>query len=184
MNCALLVVTLLSADADTEVVVAAPEPAADEWIGEARRVHYGLGAKVHWGLMQSQGAPYLYLQSELAAFLNIRVFGHHEWRVGIGIAAGWPDTFAGESNVSFRFNLSPRFSVGVGLNTFLSLWSIRGGLEVPLAFRFGPTRRHEISLTLRGTAGVFNGSTFAWWNFRSQRLMWGGDAVLGYSAIF
>jgi len=178
MNAAILVLTLLSAE--EQVVVPAPEPVAVP----DKPLHYGIGARFHSGLMESQGAPYLYLQSEITFFITLRAFDKHEFRAGVGLAAGWPDTLAGESNVSLRFNLTRHFSIGVGTNAFWSFWSMRGGLEVPFAIRLGENRRHEISLTLRGTAGVFNGSTFAWWDFKHQHAMFGGDAVLGYSAIF
>src|SRR5689334_22419726 len=116
MNCALLVLTLLSAEEaaveapapEAEIVAPAPEPLPpppenpDEWPGEGRRVHYGIGARVHGGLTESIQVLRPIIQSEFTFFTSVRVFGHHEWRIGVGIAAGWPDTLAGETNVSFR----------------------------------------------------------------------------------
>ncbi len=199
MNCALLVLTLLSAEEEAavapppeaEVTAPAPEPAApppqdpDEWPGEGRRVHYGIGARVHTGVLESINVPRLLWQSEFTFFVSIRVFGHHEWRVGVGIAAGWPDTVAGETNVSFRFHLSPRLSVGAGLFTYWGFWSMRAGLEVPFAIRLGPTRRHEIHLTARAAGGAYNNTiTFVWYDFPALRPAWSFDVSVGYSAIF
>lgn len=169
---------------DDSAVVASPETAADEWPGEGRRVHFGIGARVHSGVLSTLGNPYLLVQSELLGVISIRVFGHHEWRVQFGIAAGWPDTLAGESSTSFRFHLTPRWSVGVGAVAYWGFWSMRGGLEVPISIRLGATRRHEISLVLRTTAGVFNSSTLAWYDLKNQRFAIAGDAAVAYSFIF
>jgi hypothetical protein len=201
MNTALLVLTLLSAEEGTQPLespgpeVAAPvaepqsepptEP-ADAWPGESnRRVHWGIGARIHAGALDSVGGAALVAMSEVTGFMSLRVFGHHEWRFLWGLAAGWPDTVAGESNVSFRFNLHPRFSVGAGLLAYWGFWSMRGGVEVPFAVRLGSNRRHEITLALRATAGGFNrSSSFVWYDFKHLSFAWSGDVVLGYTAIF
>src|SRR5262245_53847977 len=180
MTSALLILTLLSAE---ETVSTTLEP--DEWPLEGRRIHYGVGARVHAGVLESVNAPRLLLQSEFTFFVTFRVFGHHEWRWGVGLAAGWPDTVAGETNVSFRFHLSPRLSIGAGAFTYWGFWSMRGGLEVPLALRLGANRRHEITLTVRGGAGAYNNTiSFVWYDFKALRPAFTFDAVVGYSAVF
>jgi hypothetical protein len=193
MNTALLLLTLLSADdapapaPEAEVVVAAPKSDVypDEWPGEGtRRVRFGVGARGNFGAMYSQGAIALDLQSEFAFFVAIRVFGHHEWRVGVGIGAGLPDLAASVITTSFRWHLTPRLSVGAGVVTWWGLWSLRGGVEVPFALRLGSNRRYEVTLTLRGMAGVYNGSTFRWYDFQHQRFAISGDAIVGFAAIF
>ena len=193
MNCALLVMTLLSADDAPDAAVAAPPEAEivaapsepEEWPGEGRRVHWGIGARVHAGYLESIKVPRLIFTSEFTFFTSVRVFGHHEWRIGVGVAAGWPDTAAGETNVSFRFHLTPRISIGAGLFTYIGFYSIRAGLEVPLSIRLGSNRRHEINVTLRGMAGGYNNTiTFAWYRLDDLSFAIGGDVVVGYSLIF
>lgn len=203
MNCALLIVTLLSAEEEAaappppppapeaEVVAPAPETTVsapadpDEWPGEGRRVHYGIGARVHGGFHESVGARRMLLQSEFTFFTSIRLFGHHELRIGVGIAAGWPDTLAGETNISFRFHLSPRISIGAGAFTYLGFWSMRAGLEVPLAIRLGKNRRHEIMVAVRGMGGGYNNTiSFAWYHLEDLRLVLGAELLVGYAAIF
>ncbi|MBL8954084.1 MAG: hypothetical protein JNK82_25130 [Myxococcaceae bacterium] len=180
MTSALLILSLLAAE---ETVVTTVEP--DEWPLEGRRVHYGIGARVHGGVVESVNAYRMALQSEFAFFVSFRVMGHHEWRWGVGAVAGWPDLAGGATNVSFRYHLNPRFSVGAGAFTYLGFSSMFAGLEVPLSIRLGSNRRHEVSLSFRGGAGAYNnGVTIAWYDFKALRPAWTLDAVLGYSAIF
>ncbi|MBK7863327.1 MAG: hypothetical protein IPJ65_32950 [Archangiaceae bacterium] len=180
MISALLTLTLLAADVTTL------EPDPNEWPGEGeRRTHFGIGARVHAGALDSVGGAALLLLSEVTGFVSVRVVGHHEVRVGWGLLAGWPDTVAGESNLSFRFNLTPRFSVGAGLFSFIGFYSLRGGVELPVGLRFGPTRRHEITFSVRAEAGGFNrGITFAWYDFEHLSFAYALSAMVGYSAIF
>ncbi len=180
MTPALLILTLLSAE---ETVASTVEP--DEWPLEGRLIHYGVGARVHAGVLDSVDVPRLLLQSEFTFFISIRAFAHHEFRAGVGIAAGWPDTVAGETNLSFRWHLNPRFAVGIGTFTYWGFWSMRAGLEVPFALRLGSNRRHEITLVVRGTGGLYNNTvSFVWYDFKALKPAWSLDAVIGYSAIF
>lgn len=186
MTSALLILTLLSADeaaASQAAVTSKVEP--DEWPLEGRLIHYGVGARVHAGVLESVNAPRLLLQSEFMFFISIRAFSHHEFRAAIGVAGGWPDTVAGETNLSFRWHLSPRFAIGVGTFTYWGFWSMRVGAEVPIAIRLGSNRRHEITFTVRGTGGLYNNTiTFVWYDFRALRPAWSLDAAIGYAAIF
>ena len=160
------------------------EALPDEWPGEERRAHFGVGYRGHLGLMASQDTPFLVLQSELLGLMTVRVGPHNELRVEVGFATGWPDTFAGESNVSFRWALNPHVAVGIGAVAFWGFWSMRGGVEVPLAIRFGGGRRSEITVALRCIAGVYNNDTFVWYDFKMQRFAIAADLVVGYSFIF
>jgi hypothetical protein len=168
-----------------EVPVEEPAPApVDEWPGEARRVHFGVGYRGHLGMMESERTPFLVLQSELLGLMTVRLGHHNELRVQVGFSAGYPDTFAGESNVSFRWAVNRAVSVGVGVLAFWGFWSMRGGAELPIAIRFGPNRHHEITIALHVTAGVYNNETFFWYDFPRQRFAISGDLVAGYSFIF
>ena len=165
-------------------VETAVEPPADEWPGEHRRTHFGVVYRGHVGLMASQNTPFLVLQSELLAMLTIRLGLHNELRIELGFAAGWPDTFAGESNVSFRWALDQHVYIGIGAVAFWGFWSMRGGVEVPIAVRLDRSRRHELTIALRCTAGVYNNDTFVWYDFKMQRFALAADFVVGYSFIF
>ena len=102
----------------------------------------------------------------------------------VGFAGGYPDTVAGESNVGFRWALNQRFTVGISAVALWGFWSLRGGFEVPLSLRLGSSRRHELTLALRCTTGVYNNNTFVWYDFAKQRFALAGDVALGYSFIF
>jgi hypothetical protein len=175
---ALALLTLLTADGD--VVVSAPEP----WAGEDSRVHFGVGYRAHVGLMESEGTPFLVLQSELLGQLGIRLGDHNELRIQIGFAAGYPDTLAGESNVSFRWALGRHLYIGAGAVAFWGLWSMRAGTELPISIRLGASRQHELTIALRATTGVYNNNTFVWYDFKEQRFAISGEVAVGYAFIF
>ena len=61
---------------------------------------------------------------------------------------------------------------------------MRAGIEVPFTMRIGESRRHELGLALRGTAGVYNNSTYVWWDFAKQRPAVTFDAALTYAFLF
>jgi hypothetical protein len=166
------------------VAAADVEEKLDEWPGEARRVHVGLGYRAHVGLMESQRTPFLVLQSELLGALICRLGDHDELRIQVGFAAGYPDTFAGESNVSFRWALNQRVAIGAGVVALWGFWSLRAGTEVPLSIRLGGSRRHELTVAVRTTTGVYNNSTFVWYDFAKQRFAIAVDLTVGYSFIF
>ena len=180
----------LAAPAELPPNVQAPDPEEpvgpdpDRWEGEHKRVHWGLGLRAHVGLMHQQDTPFLLVQSGLIAFVSVRTFGHQEASVQLEISGGLPDTVAGETLISYRFHLSPRFSIGAGLILFWGFWSMRAGLEVPFAIRIGTSRRHELGLALRGTAGVYNNVSFVWWDFARQRPAVTFDAALTYAFLF
>jgi len=171
---------------------AAPLPAEPEvvpedparWQGEHKRVHWGLGLRAHVGLMQQATTPFLLVQSGLLAFVSVRTFGHQEAIAQVELSGGLPDTVAGESLFAYRFHLTPRFSIGAGLILFWGFWSLRTGIEVPFAIRLGESRRHEVGLAVRATAGVYNNVTFVWWDFGKQRFAGAFDAALTYAFIF
>jgi hypothetical protein len=187
---ALIAVSVAAADARPELstgqvdapLEALASPSA--WPQEERRWHFGVGYRGHLGMMESQGAAFLVAQSELVGLFTLRVDPHHELRVELGLAAGYPDTFAGESNISFRWALNQRVYLGIGVLGFWGFWSMRAGLELPLAIRLDRRRRHELTFALRTTLGVYNNDTFVWWDFAMQRLAVAGDVVLGYSFLF
>jgi hypothetical protein len=163
----------------------APAPAdPNVWAGENRRVHLGVGALVHGGFMDSGGYPLWILQSELVGIMSIRVKVHDELRIQLGLAGGYPDSVGGEANVSFLHSLSPRLSVGIGGFAFLSLWSLRVGVEVPLVLRVGSSRRHNFIVALRLHTGVFNNVTLTSWTLGQQRFAFAGDVAAGYAFLF
>jgi hypothetical protein len=167
--------------ADAEVVVPA---ASDAWPGEERKFHFGVGYRGHVGLMGSEGTPFLVLQSELNAMLTCRIGDHDEFRLQVGFAAGFPDTFAGETNLSVHWWTGQRVAVGIGTFGFWGFWSMRLGVEVPVTIRLDRGRRHELALALRSTAGVYNNNTFVWYDFAKQRFAISAELVAGYSFIF
>jgi hypothetical protein len=115
---------------EVEPAMQAPAgPGPELWEGEHRRVHFGLGIRVHGGLMASAGYPLWMLQSELLVMLSIRLRGHDELRIQISYGTGYPDLLGGESNVSFHHSFSRRVSLGVGVFAYLSVWSMRLGVE-------------------------------------------------------
>jgi hypothetical protein len=160
------------------------EPSPEIWAGEQRRVHFGLGLRVHGGLMSSGGAPLWLLQSELLLMLSIRLRGHDELRVQLGLGPGYPDTFGGETNVTFHHAFSPRVSLGIGGFVYWGFWSIRLGVEAPLIIRLGSSRRHLLLLALRVHAGVFNNLPILAWSLASQRFAVAADLALGYAFQF
>jgi hypothetical protein len=172
-------------EADWPAAEPAPEPTnPDVWAGENRRVHIGVGALVHGGFMDSGGYALWMLQSELIGIVSIRVRVHDELRIQLGLAAGYPDSFGGEANVSFLHSLSPRVSIGIGGFAFLGIWSLRVGVEVPLVIRIGSSRRHNFIVGLRLQTGVFNNVTLPSWVLSQQRFAFAGDVVLGYAFLF
>jgi hypothetical protein len=164
------------------VVFAHPARAdGDAWPGEPRRFHLGAGYRALSGVMVQRDAPFLVLESQLFAAFDLRVGAQHTLRLQVGLNAGWPHAFGGETNLSFRFLLSPRVSLGVGAFGHWSLFALRGGLELPLSLRFGGRHVHELSLFARVGAGVFNNVTFAWWDFPRQYFALTVDGGLGYA---
>lgn len=190
-----LVVTLALATAD-EVDGGVPipepvppevaEPAADPdvWAGEHRRVHFGLGIRLHGGLISSGGSLLWMAQSELVGIVSIRVRKHDEVRVQLSYGGGYPDMLGGETNVSFHHAFNPRVSLGVGVFAYLSVWSMRVGAEAPLIIRLGNSRRHQIALALRVFSGTFSNLPILQWTFASQRFAIGGDLAVGYAFLF
>jgi hypothetical protein len=162
---------------------AAPE-ATTPWPGEASRVHFGIGYRAHGGVMLQRGAPFLLLESELLVALDVKLPHQHSLRVQLGVAAGWPNALAGETNVSLRLALSPRWSWGLGVFGSWGLFALRGGLEVPISARLGDTRRHELTLALRLSPGAYNNVSFVWWDFPRQYFAFSADATLGYTFFF
>ncbi len=162
----------------------APEVPADQWAGENKRVHWGLGLRAHVGLMQQGSISNLLVQSGLIAFVSVRTFGHQEAAISFELSGGIPDTVSGETLITYRFHLTPRFSVGAAAIFFWGFWSLRGGVEVPFTIRLGDSRRHEIGLALRTTAGVYNNVTYVWWDFEKQRFAIAADFAVTYAFIF
>ncbi len=180
-----------SVAAEPQPVAAEPEPIAveahgpsDTWAGEQKRVHWGLGLRAHVGLMHQQQVPFLLVESGLIVFVSARTFGHQEASIQFELSGGIPDTVAGETLITYRFHLSPRFSVGAGLILYWGFWSMRAGLEVPFAIRIGDSRRHELGIALRGTAGVYNNISYVWWDLEKQRFAVTFDAALTYAFLF
>ncbi len=161
---------------------AAPDP--EVWASEHKRVHFGFGLRAHGGLMTQLQAPVLLVQSGLNAFVSVRTFGHQEAFASFELSGGLPDTVAGETLLGYRVHLTPRFSIGAGVILFWGFWSMRAGLEVPFAIRIGDSRRHELGIALRGTAGAYNNSTFVWWDFEKQRPAFTLDAAITYAFLF
>ncbi len=175
-----------SAPPEPVETVEAPPPEVDpeRWPGEKRRVRFGVGTRLHAGILLQQGSPSLVLQSEVLGALSIRVRAHDELRIQFGIALGYPDIAGGESSVTYRHHLNLRWSIGVGGFIYWGVPSLRGGIEVPIAFRLGATRRHEISVALRVNGGIYNASSFVWWDFKRQLPAFGAEAAIGYVFIF
>lgn len=163
-----------------EVVV---EPGPEPWAGEHRRVHAGVGARVHGGLVDSNGFPLWALQSEIFGTLNIRLRGHDELRVQLGLSGGWPDSMGGETNVSFHHSFNPRVSLGIGGFVYLGVWSLRAGVEVPLIIR-STSRRHQLIIGVRLQTGVFNNVAITGWKLTNQRFALAGGVALGYAFQF
>lgn len=149
-----------------------------------RRFRVGVGLRTHGGAMFQRGATFLLLQSQLFAAGEVRVGERHALRLQLGFVAGWPDAFAGETNVSFRFGLGARVTLGAGVFAYWGVPSLKGGLEVPLALRFGEQRTHELGLAVRATAGAFNNVTFVWWDFPNQYAAFSVEGSLGYTFFF
>lgn len=156
----------------------------EAWPGEQRRFHLGLGLRGVGGAMFQRGATFLLLQSQAYVVGELRVGQHHAVRLQLAANAGWPGAFEGETNLSFRFGLTPRVMLGVGVFGVWGLFSLRGGVEVPLALRFGGRRAHELSLALRVSPGAFNNVTFVWWDFRAQAFALSVEGALGYAFFF
>ncbi|MFT3711057.1 MAG: hypothetical protein QM817_25805 [Archangium sp.] len=156
----------------------------DTWPGENRRFHVGVGLRGHGGAMFQRGATFLLLESDVYVAGELRVGKHHAIRLQLSFVAGWPNAAAGETNVSFRFGLTPRVSLGVGVFANWGIFSLRGGVEIPLAFRFGGRRAHEIGLSARVSPGVFNNVTFVWWDFSKQAFALSVEGTLGYTFFF
>jgi hypothetical protein len=97
---------------------------------------------------------------------------------------GIPDLFGAESSVTYRHHLNLRWSIGVGGFVYWGAPSFRGGVEIPVAFRLGATRRHEISAALRLNGGVSNASGLEWWVFKQLRPAFGAELAIGYTFIF
>lgn len=158
----------------------APAPAAPAW--EDRRVHAGFGLRTHGGAMFQRDTTFLLAETELFGALDVRLFGATSLRVQLGFAAGWPNSVAGETNVSLRFALGERLTLGVGVFGAWSLYAMRGGVEVPLTLRFG--RRHELTFALRASPGVYDNVTFYWYDLRKQFFALSLDAAVGYAFFF
>jgi hypothetical protein len=170
---------------EVEPAMQAPAgPGPELWEGEHRRVHFGLGIRVHGGLMASAGYPLWMLQSELLVMLSIRLRGHDELRIQISYGTGYPDLLGGESNVSFHHSFSRRVSLGVGVFAYLSVWSMRLGVEAPLIIRIGTSRRHLLVIALRAHSGTFSNLPILQWTLASQRFAIGGDLAVGYAFQF
>jgi hypothetical protein len=169
--------------APAPVVEPAPAPPPDAWPGEERRVRFGVGPRVHAGVMMD-GVAFLVLQSEVLVALSVRLWKHDELRVQLGIAGGAPDIFGGETNISWRHALDPRYSIGAGFFVYWGAPSYRGGLEVIGAMRLGARRRHEVSLSLRVSGGVFNPTTYQWYQLQYLQPAYGADAAVGYTFFF
>lgn len=163
---------------------AAMARAEARWPGEQRRLHLGVGARSLAGAMFQRGATFLVLEGQLFAVGALRLGDHHELRVQLGLSGGWPYSFEGETNVGVRVALSPRVALGVSGFVAWGLPSLRGGLEVPLSVRFGARRSHEVTLSVRGSAGAFNNITFAWWDLAHQAFAWSVEGSLGYTYFF
>ena len=97
---------------------------------------------------------------------------------------GIPDFFGGESQLSYRFYLRPWLSVGGALVFYIGAPSFRLGAEVPVAVRLGSRRQHEIGASLRFTGGVFNNTTFVWWDLGRQRPAITAELTAGYTYLF
>lgn len=134
--------------------------------------------------MFQRGATFLLLQSQAYVAGELRVGRHHAVRLQLAATAGWPGAFEGETNLAFMFGLSPRFMLGIGVFGAWGIFSLRGGLEVPLVARFGGRRAHEISLAFRVSPGAFNNVTFVWWDFKSQAFALSIEGALGYTFFF
>ncbi len=169
---------------ESPVEAPAPAEAFDAWPGEQKRFHAGVGAALHVGVMVQRGVPFVLSQSEGYVAFSIRLIRHDELRVHVGIAGGIPDLFGGETNVSYRHHLSPRLSFGVGVFGYWGAPSFRLGVEVPLALRLGATRRHELSVALRFHAGVFNNSTYVWWDWPRLAFAYATDLAVAYTFFF
>ena len=170
--------------APAEVELEAPPPEGERWAHEERRVHWGVGVRGHVGALVSLNSPQLLAHSGVFGVLSLRTRGHEELRVQLELNVGIPDLFGGESNVSYRFHLTPKLSVGGGLFVFVGAPSIRAGIEVPFGFLIGPSRRHELGASLRLAAGVFNNSTFVWYDFSKQRFALSAEVTVGYTFLF
>jgi len=168
------------ADAPAE---GAPVPPPDTWPGEEKRVRFGVGPRVFAGVMMDR-VPFLVLQSEVLAALSVRLWKHDELRVQLGLAGGAPDIFGGETNISWRHALDPRYSIGAGFFVYWGAPSYRGGVELVGAMRLGARRRHEVSLSLRASGGVFNPTTYQWYQFQYLQPAYGADAAVGYTFFF
>lgn len=168
------------------LLVALPALAADDepWPGESHRFHVGVGLRGHGGAMFQRGSTFLLLESQAYVAGELRVGKHHALRLQLAFAAGWPNAAAGETNLSFRFGLTPRVSLGVGVFGYWGLFAMRGGVEVPLALRFGGRRAHEVGVSLRVSPGVFNNVTFVWWDFSKQAFAFSVEGSLGYTFFF
>lgn len=168
------------------VLVSSAALAEDDeaWPGEKRRFHAGLGLRGIGGAMWQRGATFLLLESQAYVAGELRVGKHHAVRLQLAANAGWPGAFEGETNLSFRFGLTPRVMLGVGVFGIWGLFSLRGGVEIPLAFRFGGRRAHEISIAARVSPGAFNNVTFMWWDFKSQAFALSVEGALGYTFFF
>lgn len=168
-----------------EPLPAPAEPADPErWKGEEKRVHVGIGLRAHVGLMETQGAPILLAASGMFVGVNVRTFRHQEACVSFELTGGFPDTIAGETLITYRFHLTPRFAIGAGVIFLWGFWSFRGGVEVPFTVRLGESRRHELGLAVRGTAGAYNNSTYVWWDFERQRPAFTLDGAITYTFLF
>jgi hypothetical protein len=167
---------------EVELPERAPNP--EVWAGEQKRFHFGVGAALHVGFMVQRGVLFVLSQSEAYAAFSIRLIRHDELRVHVGIAAGIPDLFGGETNISYRHHVTPRFSFGIGVFGYWGAPSFRLGVEVPLALRLGATRRHEISVALRFHAGVFNNSTYVWYDFPRLAFAYATDLAVAYTFFF
>ncbi len=154
------------------------------WPGEERRFHWGAGARVHFGVMLQLGTPQLLAESGIFGLLSLRTIGHQEFRVQLELNLGIPDLFGGESQISWRCYLHPRFSVGGALLIYVGAPSLQLGAEIPVAFRLGARRQHELGASLRMTGGVFNNTTFVWYDFGRQRPAFTAELTAGYTYLF
>lgn len=179
MHALLLTFALAATDVETRVA-----PSEAEWAGEERRVHASVGARLHGGLIDSNGFPLWALQTELFGALSIRLRGHDELRIQLGVRVGWPDSWGGESNVSWLHALSPTLSLGIGGFAFLGVWSWRAGIEVPLIIRLGSSRRHQVIAGVRLHTGAFNNVPMPQWKLTNQRFAFAGDVAFGYAFQF
>lgn len=166
--------------------VISEEPLVDArlWAGEQKRVHLIVGQRLNGGAMMQQNVPAILVQGGLLIGLNVRTFGHQEASVSFVLSGSLVDTVLGETLVSYRFHLTPRFSVGAGLVFLWGFWSFRGGVEIPFAIRIDEKRKHELGLTLRGTAGGYNNSTFVWWDFAKHKPAGTIEGALTYTFVF